>query len=97
MRKIKKMYSERYMIPVTAIDFFFDGSKVRDDDTPKGLELKEGDAIEVHKVSGGRATKNPDGWEEDMDKIKFSVIGKDYNSSCLTGCVKAVRDVMYLL
>ena len=53
MGKIKKMYSERYMIPVTSIDFFFDGRKIQDDDTPKGLELEEGDAIEVHKVSGG--------------------------------------------
>ena len=61
MGKIKEMYSERYMIPVTSIDFFFDGRKIHDDDTPKGLELEEGDAIEVHKVSGGRASKMPGG------------------------------------
>ena len=61
MGKIKKMYSERYMIPVTSIDFFFDGRKIHDNDTPKGLELEEGDAIEVHKASGGRARKMPGG------------------------------------
>ena len=81
MGKIKEMYSERYMIPVTSIDFFFDGRKIHDDDTPKGLELEEGDAIEVHKVSGGRAPKMPDGWKEDLDKIMFRVLGKDLSSS----------------
>ena len=77
MGKIKKMYSERYMIPGTFINFIFDGKKIHDDDTPKGLELEEGDAIEVHKVSGGRALKMPDGWKEDVDKIIIKVLGKD--------------------
>ena len=53
MWKIKKMYSEKYMIPVTAIDFFFDGRKIQDDDTPKGLELEEGDAIEAGNAPFG--------------------------------------------
>ena len=80
MWKIKKMYSERFMTPVTTIDFFFDGRKIHDDDTPKGLELEEGDAIKVHnhKDSGDRAPKKPEGWKEDLDKIKFRVVGKDY-------------------
>ena len=75
MSKIKKMYSERFMTPVTTIDFFFDGRKIHDDDTPMGLELEEGDAIKVHKDSGGRAPKNPDGWKEDLEKIKIRVVG----------------------
>ena len=85
MRKIKKMYSGRYMIPVTSINFIFDGKKIHDDDTPKGLELEEGDAIKVHKDSGGRAPKNPDGWKEDLEKIKIRVVGKYYYRICVTG------------
>ena len=81
MGKIKMMYSERYGILVASIDFFFDGRKIHDNDTPKGLKLEEGDAIEVHKVSGGRAPKMPDGWKEDLDKIMFRVLGKDLSSS----------------
>ena len=69
MGKIKEMYSERYMIPVTSIDFFFDGRKIHDDDTPKGLELEEGDAIEVHKVGGGQAPKMPGGSNAYVDDL----------------------------
>ena len=69
MRKIKKMYSKRYMIPVTSIDFFFDGRKIHDDDTPEGLELEEGDVIEVHKVSGGQAPKMPGGSSAYVDDL----------------------------
>merc|ERR1712241_1653167 len=53
MGMIKKVYSERYMIPVTSIDFFFDGRKIQDDDTLKGLELEEGDAIEAGNAPFG--------------------------------------------
>ena len=69
MGKIKEMYSERYMIPMTLFDFFFDGRKIHDDDTPKGLELEEGDAIEAHKVSGGQAPKMPGGSSAYVDDL----------------------------
>ena len=97
MRKIKKTYSKRYMIPVPAIDLIFDGRKIHDNDTPEGLELEEGDAIEVHKVSGGRAPKMPDGWKEDVDKIIIKVLGKDQSGAAVALQVMLRLFSMYLL
>ena len=97
MRKIKKMYSERYMIPVPAIDLIFDGRKIHDNDTPEGLKLEEGDAIEVHKVSGGRASKMPDGYKEDLNKIMFRVLGKDQSRAAVALQVMLRLFSMYLL
>ena len=97
MRKIKKIYSERYMIPVAAIDLFFDGRKIHENDTPKCLNLEEGDAIEVHKVSGGRAPNMPDGWKEDVDKIIIKVLGKDQSRAAVALQVMLRLFSMYLL
>lgn len=57
MCKLKKSYSDRQGVPVTSLRFLFDGRRINDDETPKALEMEDGDVIEVYQeqVGGSRA------------------------------------------
>jgi small ubiquitin-related modifier len=56
MGKLKKSYSERQGVPVQSLRFLFDGKRINDDETPKALEMEDGDCIEVYQeqVGGGQ-------------------------------------------
>ena len=47
MGKLKKSYSKRVGIPVSSLRFLFNGRCINDDETPKVLEMKQDDVIEV--------------------------------------------------
>ena len=49
MGKLKKSYSERVRVPVSSLRFLFDGRRINDNDTPKQLEMKQDDVIEVYQ------------------------------------------------
>ena len=51
MGKLKKSYSKRVGIPVSSLRFLFNGRCINDDETPKVLEMKQDDVIEVQRVS----------------------------------------------
>lgn len=54
MSKIMKAYAERTGHPIEALRFLFDGERIKDDDTPKMLELEDEDQINaVLTQSGG--------------------------------------------
>ena len=55
MAKLKKSYSDRQGVPVTSLRFLFDGRRIDDAETPKQLEMEDGDVIEVYQeqVGGG--------------------------------------------
>ena len=42
-----KAYAERTGHPIEALRFLFDGERIKDDDTPKMLELEDEDQIDV--------------------------------------------------
>lgn len=56
MGKLKKSYSDRQGVPVNSLRFLFDGKRINDDETPKQLEMEDGDTIEVYQeqVGGGQ-------------------------------------------
>jgi small ubiquitin-related modifier len=54
MGKLKKSYAERVGVPVTNLRFLFDGRRIHDDESPKALEMKEEDVIEVRQGGRGR-------------------------------------------
>ena len=54
MSKIMKAYAQRIGHPIEALRFLFDGERIKDDDTPKMLELEDEDQINaVLTQSGG--------------------------------------------
>ena len=50
---MKKSYSDRQGVSVGALRFLFDGKRINDDDTPKSLEMEDGDSIEVYQEQVG--------------------------------------------
>ncbi len=59
MGKLKKSYSDRHGVPVNSLRFLFDGRRINDEETPKQLEMEDGDVIEVYQEQvGGRDGKN---------------------------------------
>ena len=54
--KLKKSYSDRQGVSVSALRFLFDGRRINDEDTPKSLEMEDGDAIEVYQEQVGGAS-----------------------------------------
>ena len=53
MGKLKKSYSERQGVPVSTLRFLFDGNRINDEDTPKSLDMEDGDTIEVYQEQVG--------------------------------------------
>jgi small ubiquitin-related modifier len=53
MAKLKKSYSERVGVPVASLRFLFDGRRINDDETPKQLEMRNDDLIEVYQEQTG--------------------------------------------
>lgn len=49
MGKLKKFYSERVGAPIASFRFLFDGQRTNDRETPKSLEIKQDDFIEVYQ------------------------------------------------
>lgn len=58
MGKLKKSYSDRQGVPVNSLRFLFDGRRINDDETPKQLEMEDGDTIEVYQEQVGGAFSN---------------------------------------
>ncbi|XP_073970803.1 small ubiquitin-related modifier-like [Rhodnius prolixus] len=53
MGKLKKSYSDRVGVPVSSLRFLFDGRRINDDETPKQLEMRNDDLIEVYQEQTG--------------------------------------------
>lgn len=53
MGKLKKSYSDRQGVPVSSLRFLFDGRRIDDNETPKALEMEDGDVIEVYQEQVG--------------------------------------------
>ncbi len=53
MGKLKKSYSDRQGVPVASLRFLFDGRRIDDSETPKALEMEDGDVIEVYQEQVG--------------------------------------------
>eukprot|EP00092_Neocalanus_flemingeri_P084766 GFUD01106523.1.p1 GENE.GFUD01106523.1~~GFUD01106523.1.p1 ORF type:complete len:106 (+),score=23.71 GFUD01106523.1:1-318(+) len=51
-------YCERAGLELQTIRFSFDGTRINESDTPKGLDMEDGDTIEVfQQQSGGGSSK----------------------------------------
>ena len=46
-KNLKESYAQRVGIPVISLRFFFNGRRLSDEDTPRGLEMEQGNIIEV--------------------------------------------------
>ena len=56
LKKLMATYCERAGLDMQTIRFTFDGNRMKDSDTPKDLDMEEGDTIEVfQQQSGGDA------------------------------------------
>ena len=58
MSKLKKCYAERVGVPVSSLRFLFDGQRINDDETPKALEMKQDDVIDVVEIEEKKGTLN---------------------------------------
>lgn len=65
MKKIFDAYAARVGVNAAALKFSFDGERVKDEDTPKMLELNENDQIDVfiNQTGGGEEDGNGGGAE----------------------------------
>lgn len=53
LAKVKKSYAERQGVPLESLRFMFEGNRISDDETPKKLEMQNGDIIEVYQEQTG--------------------------------------------
>jgi small ubiquitin-related modifier len=58
MHKLKRSYSEKAGVQLPGLRFLFDGRRITDEDTPKLLEMEDGDVIEVYQEQSGGAETN---------------------------------------
>merc|ERR1711874_624337 len=55
LKKLMSTYCERAGLALQTIRFSFDGTRINESDTPKSLDMEDGDTIEVfQQQSGGR-------------------------------------------
>eukprot|EP00092_Neocalanus_flemingeri_P071700 GFUD01088158.1.p2 GENE.GFUD01088158.1~~GFUD01088158.1.p2 ORF type:complete len:119 (-),score=37.90 GFUD01088158.1:703-1059(-) len=58
LKKLMSTYCERAGLALQTIRFSFDGTRINESDTPKGLDMEDGDTIEVfQQQSGGGSSK----------------------------------------
>ncbi|XP_064097283.1 small ubiquitin-related modifier 3-like [Macrobrachium nipponense] len=56
LKKLINAYCERSKLAQTTVRFRFDGQPISENDTPQGLEMEDGDTIEVfQQQTGGRS------------------------------------------
>ena len=53
LRKLMSTYCERAGLDMQTIRFTFDGNRIKDSNTPKELDMEEGDTIEVFQQQSG--------------------------------------------
>ena len=66
LRKLMHAFCDRQKIVVNTVRFVFDGDRIKDSDTPKSLDMEEGDSIEVfsHQTGGGWQGEGQEEWRE---------------------------------
>ena len=52
-RKLMNAYCDRQKLALSTIRFVFDGTRLKESDTPKSMDMEEGDAIEVFTQQTG--------------------------------------------
>lgn len=58
LKKLMSTYCERAGLALQTIRFSFDGTRINESDTPKSLDMEDGDTIEVfQQQSGGKASR----------------------------------------
>jgi len=61
LKKLMSTYCERAGLALQTIRFSFDGTRINESDTPKGLDMEDGDTIEVfQQQSGGESSEVTD-------------------------------------
>jgi small ubiquitin-related modifier len=59
LKKLMATYCERAGLALQTIRFSFDGTRINESDTPKSLDMEDGDTIEVfQQQSGGDHLQN---------------------------------------
>ena len=58
-RKLMASYCERAGLELQTIRFTFDGSRITENETPKGLAMEDGDTIEVFQQQSGGVLNIP--------------------------------------
>jgi len=53
LKKLMATYCERAGLALQTIRFSFDGTRINESDTPKGLDMEDGDTIEVFQQQSG--------------------------------------------
>jgi len=53
LKKLMSAYCERCKVVMSTVRFRFDGAPISENDTPQGLEMEDGDTIEVFQQQTG--------------------------------------------
>ncbi|EEH17928.1 hypothetical protein PABG_00491 [Paracoccidioides brasiliensis Pb03] len=53
LKKLMEAFCQRQGKDMTQVRFLFDGTRVRQDDTPDTLDMADGDTLEVHQEQIG--------------------------------------------
>jgi len=60
LKKLMSTYCERAGLALQTIRFSFDGTRINEGDTPKSLDMEDGDTIEVFQQQSGGNNNNYD-------------------------------------
>jgi len=58
LKKLMATYCERAGLALQTIRFSFDGTRINETDTPKSLDMEDGDTIEVFQQQSGGGEEN---------------------------------------
>ncbi|PGG95098.1 hypothetical protein AJ79_10265 [Helicocarpus griseus UAMH5409] len=53
LKKLMEAFCQRQGKDISSVRFLFDGTRVRQDDTPDTLDMADGDTLEVHQEQIG--------------------------------------------
>ena len=76
LKKLMSTYCERAGLALQTIRFSFDGTRINESDTPKGLDMEDGDTIEVfqQQSGGGRSCNSGTSGRSQSSGLKGTTI-----------------------
>jgi len=82
LKKLMSAYCERCKVVMSTVRFRFDGAPISENDTPQGLDMEDGDTIEVFQQQTGGSVQFSSG-DSRLDE-SLSVRGKEEKEGCVS-------------
>lgn len=93
LKKLMATYCERAGLALQTIRFSFDGTRINETDTPKSLDMEDGDTIEVFQQqsgggvgSGGGESQRSARWDDSVQVVCWTVQNSRATPARFTDC-----------